>query len=123
EDRVAPVERLPQGAPLRAVEHLEAEPRVLEALRQVGRRAVREIVDPDDLVAVREQAATTVRTQHPPPSRASPLPPPPPPPARPQTSSSRASPPLVLSVFTWTNFWCSQAAMARSNVTPKAPWS
>ena len=45
----------------RAVERLELEARVVEERRDVRHRAVREVVDADDLVSVRQQALADVR--------------------------------------------------------------
>ena len=59
-DRVAAVESRPQPPLARAVEHLECERGVLHERRDVRNRAVGEIVDPDDLMSVREQSLAQI---------------------------------------------------------------
>jgi hypothetical protein len=55
-DRVAALEGRTERELVRDVEALEAEAGVVEARREVGHRAVGEIVDADDLVPLGEQA-------------------------------------------------------------------
>ena len=65
DDRVAAREGAPQLALVRAVEHLELEARVVEERRDVRHRAVREIVDPHDLVVLLQQLLADVRADEP----------------------------------------------------------
>ena len=60
-DRVAAVERRAQLAAVRAVELLETELRMLEARVEVRQRPVRQVVDADDLAALREQPVAEMR--------------------------------------------------------------
>jgi hypothetical protein len=65
DDRVAARERRAQLAPPRAVEHLELEVALVQTLPEVVERSPREVVDPDDLDALRDQAVTEVRSDEP----------------------------------------------------------
>ena len=60
-DRVAAVEGRAQRSPLGAVEHLELEAAVVQERLHVRHRAVREVVDADDLVVLRKQPLAQMR--------------------------------------------------------------